>query len=167
MDGRPLQACMAANGQRMDTTAPSPTELIVAMVHVTTYTAACRTHGDAATFAALERYYELVHGAVAEAGGRVVKFMGDAALVTFPYRAAPAAATALAAVQKEATAWWQEFDPECRVQVKATVGPVMVGELGVPGAGQLDVIGDTVNRLVKIAATSDLWFTPDLRELLE
>ncbi|MBA3322929.1 MAG: hypothetical protein H0T45_15980, partial [Pyrinomonadaceae bacterium] len=58
--------------------------LVLALTSVPGSTAACVAHGDESTVAVLADYYALVADAATSAGGRVIKVMGDAALVTFP-----------------------------------------------------------------------------------
>ena len=112
-------------------------------------TKACAAHGDAAFFATLQAYYGLGGEAARKAGGRFIKAMGDAMLLTFlPEPAAPAVA-ALRELHERGTALWRAFDERCRVQVKGRLGTVLAGPLGPPGEERYDVIGDALNMMVK------------------
>ena len=112
-------------------------------------TKACAAHGDAAFFATLQAYYTLGGAAAKKAGGRFIKAMGDAMLLTFPPEPSTPAVAALRELQERGTALWHKFDERCRVQVKGRVGTVLVGPLGPPGEQRYDVIGDALNMMVK------------------
>jgi class 3 adenylate cyclase len=53
----------------------------------------------------LAAYYELVGDLVEEAGGKVVKFMGDAGLLIYPVAAAERAVVGLRRLQAVGDAW--------------------------------------------------------------
>jgi class 3 adenylate cyclase len=140
--------------------------LVLAIASVDGATAACATHGDAATVAVLSDYYALVAEAVATAGGRVVKVMGDGVLMTFPADRARDAVAALRTAQAHGTDRWKAFDARCAVVVKAGAGPVLSVPLGPPGEERPDVYGDVLNRLMK-SPHGTFMVTPELTALLD
>jgi adenylate cyclase len=145
---------------------PTVEHLVLAIAHVTTYTQACAAHGDEETFAIIEQYYRSVSDIAAPAGGRVVKFMGDGVLLTFPISEAQNAVAALRRLQEETSELWRRFDDRCSVQVKVGVGSVVRGRLGPPGEERDDIIGDAVNRLIK-APWGDFEMSPEVEQLLQ
>ena len=116
-------------------------------------------------FAVLSAYYSVVADAAAAAGGRVIKVMGDSALLTFPLDRARVAVQSLHELQERATTLWRKFDDRCHVQVKVSLGSVMCGMLGAPGDERLDIVGDSLNSLFK-APWRDFDLHPDVVALL-
>jgi class 3 adenylate cyclase len=96
-------------------------------------------------FEMLDLVYRLIDRVVVAAGGRVVKYMGDAALVVFPEDCARAAVAALQTLKTQTAGLWADFGIECTVRTKAHLGPVACGPLG--PEGRFDVIGGAVNEL--------------------
>jgi class 3 adenylate cyclase len=124
---------------------------VFALVSVNGASAACATHGDAPTVEALANYYALVARSVADAGGHIIKVMGDGVLITFPIEQARAARAALESLQSEASRPWSAFDSRCHVVVKLGAGPLMRGRFGPPGHEREDVYGHALNELFKAA----------------
>lgn len=127
-----------------------PEELVLAFVSVNGASAACATHGDAATVAVLARYYAIVADAIAATDGDVIKVMGDGVLVAFPFERAGDAVAALHVAQERASAEWRAFDARCSVVVRATAGPVLRVSLGPPGSERPDVYGHALNELYRL-----------------
>src|SRR5207247_268245 len=101
--------------------------------------------------------------------GRVIKYLGDGALLTFPVHRARDAVSALREIQAAGSASWGEFDPRCRVQVKVGLGTVVGGMLGAPGDERFDIVGDALNRLFKAPwgeTAGDFVVAPEVAELL-
>jgi len=140
--------------------------LVLALTRVPGSTAACAAHGDAQTVAVLADYYALVADAAAGAGGRVIKVMGDATLVTFSGDRAREAVDALRSLQASGTSLWRGFDDRCRVEVKVGFGSVVCGLFGPPGDERSDVYGDALNRLFK-APWGEFVLTPEVEALLQ
>lgn len=93
----------------------------------------------------LQKFYELAAEHIEPAGGRIVKFMGDAGLAVFPTEVAEKTIFALCAFAQEARACAREFGLDTYLNVNVHVGPVVAGPFGSPGATRFDVIGKTVN----------------------
>jgi class 3 adenylate cyclase len=89
----------------------------------------------------------MTEDAVGAAGGLVVKFMGDAALVVFPEDLADQGIMALLDLKADIDRWLQDRPIGNSLHVNVHFGETMIGRMG--RAGHLDVIGETVN----IAAT--------------
>ena len=140
--------------------------LIVAFTEIAGFAKACRSKADDAIVQTLDRYYEIVTAAVDEAGGLVVKFIGDASLVVFlPERAADGVA-ALHEITVAATPVWVEFHSSCEVQANAGIGTVICGPVGPGSMRRFDVIGKLVNEVAKMPRDG-VTLSQQLRELVE
>ena len=120
--------------------------VLIVFADITRFMVNSRSTPDVALAELLDRYYRHADGLVATAGGRVVKFMGDAFLAVWP-EAAPARGGG--AVRPEAghrrVVGGEGWDS--RVVLKAHFGRAIIGPFG--GDARLDVIGNEVN----VAAT--------------
>ena len=122
-----------------------------------------------ATF--FQRFYEMAAEHIEPAGGRVVKFMGDAGLTVFPPPSAEPVIFALCAFAADARACAREFGLDTYLNVNVHVGPVVAGSFGPPGAARYDVIGKAVNvaarlgrRGVSLSAQAFRLLSPEGRE---
>jgi class 3 adenylate cyclase len=126
---------------------PAETVLLIAVSDLTAFTRSVAAMGDAVRlFRLMDEYAEFVGDLVAASGGTVVKFIGDAVLMTWPAEQADAAVRALFRLRDEGDAWWAARGlPACRHGIKAHVGSVARGHLGVRGDKRPDVLGEAVN----------------------
>jgi class 3 adenylate cyclase len=138
-----------------------PAELVFAITDVTGATVACAEHGDLPMVRQLASYYALAAETTRDAGGSIVKVIGDGILLTFPPSRAKEAVAALRSFQQQGTATWQQFDSRCRVQIRAGLGTVIVSPLGPPGDKRDDIFGDALNRLFKIPP-GDFYLSPEM-----
>jgi adenylate cyclase len=115
--------------------------LLVAFVDLTGFARQAASIGDEETAAVLDGWYERCAARVTTAGGRVVKFIGDAALIVFDEDRADAGVQALLALKADADEHFARAGWPCRANVKAHVGPCVAGTFG----GRYDVIGKSVN----------------------
>ncbi|MDB4907738.1 MAG: hypothetical protein JWO05_2522 [Gemmatimonadetes bacterium] len=142
-----------------------PRELVLALTSVAGSTAACAAHGDVATLDTVRAAHAIFADAAPRAGGTVVKALGDGLLMAFPPNRAADAVAVLREAQGSASALWKAFDARCEVQVKATIGTVLCGPIGPPGDVRVDIFGNALNRLFKLAP-GDLALTPELQAAL-
>ena len=103
---------------------------------------------EIATF--LDEFYELVSDIIEEAGGQVIKFLGDAALIIFAEEDVNQGVVALKKLQDESDAWLKARNTPCRNIIKAHFGPVAYGPVGKRHHKHIDVFGMTVNTAAKI-----------------
>src|SRR5256885_1945629 len=75
----------------------------------------------------LRGYYALVAAAVREAGGTIVKTMGDGVLFTFPRNRARDAVDALRESSAETRDVCRDFDANCSLHVRLGVGTLLRG----------------------------------------
>jgi adenylate cyclase len=121
--------------------------LLIVFADLTRYMVNARGMPDATLAELLDGYYHHAEGAVEAAGGRMVKFMGDAFLAVWPEERAGAGVAALPGLKRDIDAWWTTKGWDSRVVVKAHFGRAVAGPFG--AEGRFDVIGNEVN----VAAT--------------
>ncbi len=117
--------------------------------------------------ATLNRYFECTAGAVSDAGGEVLSFIGDAVLAIFPYdTAAGRDAAARKAVAATRDALHRRDATNAIVNLPITFGigihhgKVMFGNIGVPDRLSFSVIGPTVNEVARLEALTKTLDTP-------
>ena len=128
---------------------PGGERVILALAAVTGFKRACATRDDLEIFAQLQSFYTLILREVEPAGGRVVKFIGDAALVTFPLHDPEGVMSRLRGLKAKANTMWHAFDRSCAVHLKAGIGEVDESRLGDPGDEWLEEIGGNVSTLLE------------------
>lgn len=109
----------------------------------------------------LNEFFEATAGSAIDAGGEVLKFIGDAVLAIFPIHADPRAAAAALSAAREALARIDRFnrtrdtgEPELRGAIALHVGDVHYGNIGVPGRLDFTVTGPTVNEVARLEGLS-------------
>ena len=135
--------------------------LVVAFLDLTQFAAQSARVEDAELAERVDGYYARVSQRVIAAGGYVVKFIGDGALVVFRREAADAAVQALLDVKAEVDDWLASIGWPCRLHIKIHVGDVIVG----PFDGRLDVIGREVNTAAMLDSTGVALSVPAFRAL--
>jgi len=100
---------------------------------------------DARVASFFQAFYALAADRIEPAGGRIVKFMGDAGLAVFEPEAGERVIFALADLARDARAKAAEYGLDAYLNVNVHLGPVLAGSFGPPGAERFDVIGKTVN----------------------
>jgi class 3 adenylate cyclase len=98
-------------------------------------------------------YFATTGKIVADAGGRLIKTLGDAGLVAFPAASADAGVRTLQKVQAAGRDWLATHGWRSRVVVKLHLGPVAIGRVGSPGEEIIDVYGKTVNVAASLPST--------------
>jgi adenylate cyclase len=123
------------------------------------FTAMSERLGEADLFAVLDRYFEAVVDAVRNAGGDVLKFLGDGILAIFPVETAggrsAACRAALAAVERgrQGLAGAVAADGMPLVFIATLhVGQVVYGNIGSPDRLDFTVLGPAVNLVSRLEA---------------
>jgi adenylate cyclase len=124
---------------------------LIAFVDLTRYMAQSQRVGDAELADTIDEYYRQVSATVEKAGGRVVKFIGDAALVIFREDGVDRGVQALLDLKDSVDRLMDARGWECRLTVKAHFGTAVAGAFGPSGGQRFDVIGKAVN----VAASLD------------
>jgi class 3 adenylate cyclase len=104
-------------------------------------------------------YFARTGQIVGDAGGRLIRTLGDAGLVAFPADAADAGVLALRSVQSAGREWLGQRGFKTSIVVKLHLGPVAIGRVGSPGEEIIDVYGKTVN-VAAALSSSGLAVTP-------
>lgn len=107
----------------------------------------------------MSRYAEFVGEIVEGSGGRVVKFIGDAALIVYPESLADAGVRALRELKERGDAWLVERRIPCGHVIKAHFGPVVSTRLGTRADKRFDVYGQTV-MVAAVTKSNGLAITP-------
>jgi class 3 adenylate cyclase len=122
---------------------PIQADVLVAFCDCARFAQAAKGRSSAELFADLNDLYLLIDDAIGAAGGLVVKFMGDAALIAFPKELADQGIMALLDLKTRADRWLQDRSLGQSLLVNVHLGEVTLGRMG--RAGNLDLIGETVN----------------------
>lgn len=102
----------------------------------------------------LNRYFEAVGGAVAQAGGIANQYTGDGVMALFGVDTEPeiacqqairAAGAMVARIEALSLELGGELDAPLRLGIGIHIGSVVVGEMGYAGTHYLTAVGDTVN----------------------
>ena len=135
--------------------------LVVAFLDLKGFAAQSERVPDRELAEQMDAYYARVAGRVRGAGGHVVKFIGDGALVVFHREAADVAVECLLALKAELDDWFAGLGWACRPTVKIHVGEVIAG----PFNGAFDVIGREVNAAAMLDSTGVALSVPAFRAL--
>jgi adenylate cyclase len=119
--------------------------MLIVFLDLDGYKVACEERADVDVADMIDDYYDRVSTAAHTAGGRVVKFIGDAALIVFPERAVDAGVGMLLDLIPRVGRFMGERGWKCRLRAKAHFGEVIAGEFGSTGAARFDVMGREVN----------------------
>ena len=122
-------------------------QALVACSDLTGYARFAARKSEGEIFQLLSDYYELVGDVVEPARGKVIKFMGDAALILFPEEAADEGVRAMLALQSRGDRFWSERGADCRHHLRVHFGPLALGSLGTRNDKRTDVLGSTVNAM--------------------
>lgn len=98
-------------------------------------------------------YFACTGKIVADAGGRLIKTLGDAGLVAFPADHVDTAVEAVRTLRTTGRDWLGERGFKTDIVVKLHIGPVAVGRVGTPGEEIIDVYGRTVNIAASLPST--------------
>ena len=127
--------------------------LLVAFVDLTFFALQSTRVPDAELADIVDGYYRRLAARVTAAGGRVVKYMGDGALVVFDAEDTEQGVTALLDVRQIVDRYFEDLGWSCRATVKAHVGTVIAGPYGPPDDLRFDVIGKAVNTTAMLDTT--------------
>ena len=104
-------------------------------------------------------YFALTGQILADAGGRLIKTLGDAGLAAFPGERTDAGVHAFRALQSEGRDWLGRQGWRTDIVIKLHLGSVAIGRVGSPGEEIIDLYGKTVNVAASLDSTG-LAITP-------
>jgi|TARA_B100000315_G_C14568967_1_gene584480 adenylate cyclase len=90
--------------------------------------------------------FERTGAHISEAGGYLIKSIGDAGLFIFPAGEPDKAVQALLEMKNNCDAWLKQIDYPEVMSVKVQIGPVACGYMLIEGEKRFDIYGKTVNR---------------------
>ena len=128
-----------------------------------------RTLGRRAYLRQLNRFFYCMAGAVLEAGGEVLRYIGDAVLAIFPISGNEAEAceravraARIAAERVKATNEKNADKPPLRYGIGLHIGTVTYGNIGVPERLEFTVIGAAANEAARVESMTKELKTPVL-----
>lgn len=126
--------------------------LLIAFVDLARFAAQSQRVDDSELANTLDSYYEHLGAAVEAAGGTIVKFIGDAALIVFPESAVDRAVTMILTLKESVDRFMTDRGWECRLTAKVHFGKAVAGPFGVTGDKRFDVVGKAVNTAAMLDA---------------
>jgi class 3 adenylate cyclase len=139
--------------------APSEQELLIGFYDLTGYMRYAESAEPGPLLELMTGFFALTGRIVSEAGGRLIKTLGDAGLAAFPAAEAEAGVAAFQQLRIAGETWLGERGWRSRVIAKLHLGLVAIGRVGSPGEEILDVYGKTVNIAARLDSTG-LAMTP-------
>jgi adenylate cyclase len=126
------------------------TPLLIVFTDFSRYTAMVERLPDLEVARVMEEWYELEGSAIAAAGGKVVKFIGDAALAVFPPEHIDRGILGLLDLKDTADRFMADQGWECRLSIRAHFGSVVAGHFGRGQERHYDVLGKVVNNTARL-----------------
>lgn len=105
----------------------------------------CSSDQDERVAAFLQAFYVLSSERVTAAGGRIVKFIGDAGLAVFAPDVAEDVILVLCRLSDEVRALARGVSLDTHLNINVHVGSVVTGSFGPPEDARFDVLGKAVN----------------------
>lgn len=125
-------------------------QLVVVVIDLANFVHSVRGMSATEIAALVDRYFREVAGPVEEAGGRIVKFLGDAVLAVFPPDRAADAVAAVHQLGPTVRQLGRDHGIELDLGVNVHLSTVAEGEFGVDG--RYDVMGTGVNHTFRMAS---------------
>ena len=128
---------------------PTEKKLLISFCDLTNFAKISRRNDETEIFNYLSSIYEIIGEIIEDSNGRVIKFIGDSALIIFEENDVDAGVIALKKLKTEIDDYNKNISYESRLVVKAHFGKVITGMMGTKNNKRFDLIGNEVN----IAAT--------------
>ncbi len=126
--------------------------LVIAFLDVSLFSQTARGLEDEAVASLLDEFYRSFDDCATSSGGRVVKFLGDGALLVWPQALADAAVDALLSLRETVAGQLARRGHKGQLVVRVHAGSAIVGEFGGPNSLAFDVIGRDVITAAKLDA---------------
>ncbi len=124
---------------------PIELTLVMAFADPTNYVKACEEKSSREIFDMMSEYFELAGDIVEGAGGKIVKFIGDAVFAVFPGDNPVRAVNTLQKLKSEVEDFFKRQGVESVLKIKAHIGSATCGAIGTRRHKQFDVVGHDVN----------------------
>lgn len=130
---------------------PSIRNMVVGFVDVREFLKGIAGRTPAEVYTFLAGFYEQVLPIAEQYGGRLVKTIGDAAMIVWEPADATRALEAAGRMREEFESLRKSFGDTAgmRLAVSLAMGPVVAGEMGPPSIRRFDVIGDAANQAAR------------------
>jgi class 3 adenylate cyclase len=128
-----------------DLRVPTEHELLVGFFDLTGYMRQAEKTEPRQLLDIMSGYFALTGQILGDAGGRLIKTMGDAGLGAFPIETVDDGVRAFQSVRSSGRDWLARQGWKCDAIVKLHLGPVAIGMVGSPGQEIVDLYGKTVN----------------------
>ena len=119
---------------------------VVVVVDLAGYTKAYQAKDDQEIAAFLDAYYAICDARITEAGGTLVKFMGDGCLAAFSADRAVEAVEVVTTLRQEIETLANEHGITVRVGANVHLTSVISGALGAGASRRFDIVGRGVNQ---------------------
>ncbi|MFC1851510.1 adenylate/guanylate cyclase domain-containing protein [candidate division CSSED10-310 bacterium] len=124
---------------------PQQTKVLVVFFDLTGFFKFSQKSTNVEIFKFLDEFYKLSGQIIAAAGGKIVKFIGDAGLAFFPEELASQGVLTSRALKVKVEQWLSNKNLKSKLVVKVHFGPVAAGMIGPATDKRFDIIGNTVN----------------------
>ncbi len=145
---------------------PIKTNLLVAFADITNFAKYSKKIDSLELFNFINEFAEITGEIIENAGGKVIKFIGDCALVIFPENKVSRGIEALEYYKEKVDSWLKKKGLTSNLIIKAHFGEVTYGPLGLRDNKYFDVMGETVNIAASIQSNG-LAITPQVFRKLD
>jgi len=149
----------------LEASSPTQCNMLVAFTDVAGFAREFDDRTDHEIFGLLAELYQIIEDGVEKSGGKVVKFIGDAALIVYPDNKCGAAVEALRGLKVTTDMWLKDRGFGNDLRIRAHVGRVICGPLGTDREKRFDVIGKTVNEAARLPGDG-FTLSPELQALI-
>ncbi len=119
--------------------------LLVVFCDLTNYAKLSRKVDETEMFMYLSNIYEIVGQIIETSCGKIIKFIGDAVLITFDENDIDTGIAALKKLKMEIDSYNQKLKYESQLIIKAHFGQVISGMIGTKNKKMYDIFGNVVN----------------------
>jgi adenylate cyclase len=141
-------------------------KFLIAFLDFSRFDVQCQRVSDLEIATTLNEHYQRVTPAVEGAGGRVIKFIGDATLVVFPEAGVDAGVRMILDLIASEDRLMAEKGWECRLTAKAHFGEVVAGDVGPVDHERFDIFGRAVNATARLKGSGPITLSDDAFRLL-
>jgi class 3 adenylate cyclase len=127
--------------------------LLIAFCDLTKFTAVVSRLSDQATYEFVQAFAQEMEPPIQAAGGKIIKYIGDATLSVFPEEHAEQGILTLLELKDHMDQWFADRGYPCQLVCQVHFGEAYLGPLGVEDP-RLDVFGKNVNLTARIQTRS-------------
>ena len=121
-------------------------KLIIVLIDIDGFAKHCEGKKPEELFRFMSNYYAVADNVISALNGTVIKFIGDAVLSTFPTSITSNLEVTFHNLKTSFETWLTDKIPDCRVNIKAHIGQVAIGEISTMNHKWTDIIGKEVNK---------------------